>query len=219
MSSSRSLFPLFVSILFVVIAYTTSSSWIEIIASSTGLICVFLAGRENIWNYPFGFVNAGLFAYIFYNVNLYADALLQIIFFVLMAIGWVIWLTKRQGQKVRPTRTMTTKELKYGFIAAITISFSWGFYLHTNTDASLPYLDAIVATLSILAQYFLSKKVLQNWIIWIVVDIMSIGLYLYKGLPIIAFTYAVFLIICVASYFQWLGHMRTTRRAIKHLPY
>lgn len=216
--SNRNLFSIFVSILFVVVAYTTSSALIEVIASATGLICVYLAGRENIWNYPFGFINAGLFAWIFYSVNLYADALLQIIFFGLMAFGWFIWLTKRGGEKVRPTRNINGKEIRYGFLFAIVLSFGWGFYLHTYTDASVPYLDAIVATLSILAQYFLSKKVLQNWFLWIVVDIMSIGLYLYKGLPVIAFTYAVFLIICVASYFQWSRHMSRSR-SFTHLPY
>jgi len=216
--SNRNIFSIMVSILFIIVAYTTSSTTLEVVARATGLICVYLAGRENIWNYPFGFVNAGLFAYIFYNVQLYADALLQVIFFVLMAFGWIIWLTKRGNAKVRPTRNMHRKELRYGFLFAIVLSFAWGFYLHSYTNASVPYLDAIVATLSILAQYFLSKKVLQNWFIWIIVDVMSIGLYLYKGLPVIAFTYAVFLIICIASYFQWARQMNVSH-SITHLPH
>lgn len=195
---------------FGIIAYFLNSSTMEIVASLTGLLCVWLNAKENIWAYPIGIVNLTLFFIIFYQVNLYADATLQVIFFVLSIYGWVVWLTKRNGQAVRPTRGMTKNETIGLFVGVIALTGGWGYGLHILTDASIPYLDAFIASMSIFAQFFLSRKVLQNWLIWIAIDVLSIGMYIYKGLPLIAFTYFVFLLICIFGYISWKKEMKTT---------
>lgn len=194
---------------FGIIAYFLNSSTMEIVASLTGLLCVWLNAKENIWAYPIGIVNLTLFFIIFYQVNLYADATLQVIFFVLSIYGWVVWLTKRNGQAVRPTRGMTKNETIGLFVGVIALTGGWGYGLHILTDASIPYLDAFIASMSIFAQFFLSRKVLQNWLIWIAIDVLSIGMYIYKGLPLIAFTYFIFLLICIFGYISWKKEMKT----------
>lgn len=186
-----------------VVTYFTSASWIEITAAITGLLCVWLNAKENIWNYPIGYINVACFIYMFWDAKLYADVTLQCFFAVLMAIGWYTWLTKRQGSAVRPT----TKAPNHIFLIWIVIIFAlggiWGAVLHAWTDASVPYLDALIAMASVVAQFFLSRKVLQNWLIWIVVDVFSIGMYWYKGLHLTAYLYVMFLLIAIQGYVEW----------------
>lgn len=189
-------------VLFILISWKTNASMMEIVASLTGLMCVWWTAEESIWNYPPGFINVILFGIIFYQAHLYADMTLQIIFGFLMIMGVYIWLTKREGNNIRPTRVMTFYEKIMSIVALIIITIGWGFLLKLTND-SIPFLDAFVATLSILGQYFLSKKVLGNWWFWIVTDIFSIGMYIYKGLPVIAFTYVVFLIIAIFGLVSW----------------
>jgi nicotinamide mononucleotide transporter len=185
------------------IAYFTNSSWIEIVASVSGLFSVWLAVKENIWYYPVGLVNIITFAYIFYGVKLYADFTLQIVFFILSVYGWWIWLTKREGRPVRPTTSLS----RAGWIVLTVVvpinSFIWGMLLTRFTDASIPHLDTFVATLSMAAQYLLSRKIIQNWYLWITVDVLSVGMYWYKELYTISFTYFVFLIICISGLISW----------------
>ncbi|MCD7034289.1 nicotinamide riboside transporter PnuC [Metabacillus sp. GX 13764] len=198
-----------VLIIFIGLAWYSNSSWMEIAASLAGLVCVWLNAKENIWAYPVGIVNLALFFFIFYDVKLYADAALQVIFLVLSLYGWAVWLTKREGHPVRPTRTMTKTEGIFLFAGMVLVTGIWGYGLSAYTDASIPYADALIASMSIFAQFFLSRKVLENWFIWIAVDVLSVGLYLYKGLPLIAFTYFVFLIICIYGLISWKKELKS----------
>lgn len=192
-----------IALLFAVLAYATNASVLEIIASLTGLLCVWLNARENIWNYPFGFVNAVLFGIMFFQAKLYADMMLQGFFILLMIYGLVVWLTKRDGHVVRPTRSMTRFERYFTPFVIVGLTFIWGALLSSMTDASIPFLDAFIATLSVVAQWFLSKKVLENWVLWIIIDVLSVGMYIYKDLYIVAFTYLVFLVIATYGYISW----------------
>lgn len=196
---------------FGIVAFQTNSDMVSIIACLTGLVCVALAAKASIWNYFFGIINIILFCYMFAKAELYSDATLQIIFFILNIYGLIIWLTKRGTQSVRPTTKITKREwiisgitLPIGVLLFIPfVTVLWGFLLQKDVTPSLPYLDATMAMLSIIAQYFLSKKKLENWYIWIVVDILSIFLYTYKGLYEVTFTYSIFLIICIFGAKGW----------------
>lgn len=193
----------FIVAVFGAVAYFTSSSPIEILSAISGLLCVWLAAKRNVWTYPVGLVNIVCYMYMFYNVQLYADAGLQIVFFVLSLYGWFIWLTKREGQPVRPTRVMTTREWVLLLPVILAITIVWGGSLHNFTNASIPYLDAFVASMSVVAQFFMGKKVLENWLLWIAIDVLSIGMYMYKDLHIVALTYVFFLANAVYGYIAW----------------
>jgi nicotinamide mononucleotide transporter len=185
------------------VAFYTSSTPLEIVATTTGLLCVWLTARENIWAWPIGLINVGCFFYMFWEVKLYADMTLQILFFVLSIYGWIFWLTKREGAKVRPTRRINRRSAGALAVMLVAVTWVWGFLLSTYTDASIPYLDAFIATLSIIAQYLLSSKVLENWLCWIAVDLLSIGMYAYKDLYAVAFLYLIFLGIAAAGFISW----------------
>ncbi|OAS20463.1 nicotinamide riboside transporter PnuC [Paenibacillus oryzisoli] len=196
----------------VVIAIYTSSTAIEIVATTTGLLCVWLTAKENIWSWPIGLVNVGCFFVMFWEAKLYADTMLQVFFFILSVYGWIIWLTKREGTKVRPTRQITSRLALLLSICLVVMTLIWGYVLQTYTDASIPYADAFIATLSLIAQYLLSSKVLENWLLWIAVDVMSVGMYAYKDLYAVAFLYLIFLFIATAGYISWKRELHNVER-------
>lgn len=185
------------------VAYVTSSTMLEIVATMTGLICVWLTAKENIWAWPIGLVNVACFFYMFWEVKLYADMMLQLFFFILGVYGWFIWLTKRGQAKVRPTRRIRPAMAGFLIVLQFVVTAVWGYMLAEHTDASIPYVDAFIATLSLIAQYLLSNKILENWYCWLLVDVLSIGMYAYKGLFAVSFLYVVFLGIALFGCMQW----------------
>lgn len=185
------------------VAYATSSTALEIAATLTGLLSVWLTARERIWAWPIGLVNVACFFYMFWEVKLYADMTLQVFFFILSIYGWIIWLTKRGNDKVRPTRRIQPAMAVILLISLVGLSAGWGYWLDHYTDASIPYVDAFIATLSLIAQYLLSNKVLENWYCWLLVDVLSIGMYAYKGLYAVAFLYVIFLGIAAMGLYSW----------------
>ncbi|MBP1992121.1 nicotinamide riboside transporter PnuC [Paenibacillus eucommiae] len=195
------------------IAYETSSTTLEIISTTTGLLCVWFTARENMWAWPIGLVNVGCFFYMFWEVKLYADMTLQVFFFILSIYGWVIWSTKRGKAKVRPTRRMTKSMMVTLGILLVAVTLGWGYMLTQYTDASIPYADALIATLSMIAQYLLSYKILENWYVWIVVDVLSVYMYYYKGLHALSFLYLVFLGIAIAGLISWRRQYFTQKAA------
>ncbi|MGG1554907.1 nicotinamide riboside transporter PnuC [Paenibacillus ferrarius] len=199
-------------ILTVAIAVYTSSSTLEIVATTTGLLCVWFTARQNIWAWPIGIVNVICFFFMFEEAKLYADMTLQLFFLVLSVYGWIYWLTKREGAQVRPTRRITRRLVLTLAVILVAATWAWGFVLHTYTDASIPYADALIATLSVIAQFLLSSKVLENWLIWIAVDVLSIGMYAYKELYTVAFLYVVFLLIATAGFISWKRELRQSEQ-------
>lgn len=196
-----------------VIAYFTSSSTLEIVATVTGLLSVWLTARENIWAWPTGLVNVACFFYMFWEVKLYADMTLQVFFFVLSIYGWVVWLTNRGAAKVRPTRKIHPKMAAILFVFMLAATWGWGFWLANHTDASVPYADAFIATLSLIAQFLLSYKVLENWYCWLLVDVLSIAMYAYKELYVLAFLYLIFLGIAAMGLYSWKKQWKAQRMA------
>lgn len=182
-------------------------SLIEILGAISGLLCVWLTAKEKILSFPIGILNIGFFAFMFYDAKLYADTMLQIVFFLPLTLyGWYVWLHGKQNTKsVAVTRDISKKELLISIATFVTGSVTWAYVLQRFTDASVPWIDAPLAMASIVAQLLLSRKVIQNWLVWIVVDAFSVGLYLYKDLNITAALYAIFFFIAVKGYFSWRG--------------
>lgn len=100
---------------------------------------------------------------MFYGAKLYADMTLQVIIFILSIQGWIVWLTKRQQAEVRPTKRLSPKLGSILAVLFFVLTIAWGYMLSEFTDGSIPYLDALIATLSIVAQFLLSSKILENW--------------------------------------------------------
>ena len=184
------------------VAWKTSSGWLQIAGAISGLLSVWLVARENIWNFPVGLVNVVLFFVMFVGARLYADATLQVFFFVLTAWGWYFWLAKRGTASVKPTERAGVRESIILGVITVIGTVAWGLLL-TRVRDPFPYLDAFTAIVSVIAQYWLSKKVFENWVLWIGVDVLSIGMYIGKHLDLTAGLYAVFLGIAIMGYVTW----------------
>ena len=176
---------------------------LEIIATISGLVHVYLLTKEKIIAWPFGIVTVSIYVYIFFVSKLYSDAILHVIYFFLNIYGWYNWSRRHNdAPDVLITRLSRPGILLFSVII-IAGSLSWGTVMQHNTDASFPYFDAYTTVASLCAQYLLAQKKIDNWIIWILVDLVAIPIYLLKGLYFTSGLYFVYLLLCISGFLQW----------------
>ncbi|HXF24886.1 MAG TPA: nicotinamide riboside transporter PnuC [Gemmatimonadaceae bacterium] len=186
------------------------SSCLEAVAVIFGIISVYLGTRENIWSWPTALVNVALFFALFLESGLYSDTGLQVVYFVLSLYGWYEWLYGGEG---RTAITVTrTSRRTWTVLAGIGVVV-WAL-LGTVTSrlpgTALPYVDAATTTVSLLAQWMMTRKLIENWLIWIAVDVVYVGMFIYKGLYLTAFNYGIYLVLAVMGYFAWKRSLAAT---------
>jgi len=177
-------------------------SLLEFIGVVTGLLCVYLAAKNKIWNWPIAIVSVGIYIFIFYDTHLYADMGLQVYFMGMNIYGWYYWAKKPAGEDKTPVALISRKELVISIIAIVVFTFILGTLLK-YTPASYPYVDSFCTACSLVAQVWLARKILENWLIWIFVDIVYVGVYIFKGLHLTAIMYAIYvgsLFYCLCIY-------------------
>ena len=186
-------------------ATTAPVNPLEALAATLGLINIVLVVRRSVWNYPFGLAMVTIYAWLFAqpHVRLYSDAGLQVFFFVVQLYGWWNWSrAQAQAGEVRVLRLSNGAVLGgLGLVVAATLG--WGALMHRFTDAALPWWDAFIAMASISAQLLMARRYLENWILWIAVDVVAVGVYATKGLMLTAILYAVFLILSIMGLISW----------------
>jgi nicotinamide mononucleotide transporter len=187
---------------------------IEIIATIFGLACVLLYIRQSIWSWPTGLVQVVLYAWVFYHARLYSDFLLHLVYTALQIYGWYHWLRGSPQDGQPQVRRLSIMAAGTCGIVAILGTGTLGFVMRRFTNADLPYWDATITILSLLAQYLIARKVLENWLIWVVVDVLAIGVYWYKGLYITTGLYLVFLFMAVTGWFAWRKSYRKSSRVV-----
>jgi nicotinamide mononucleotide transporter len=176
---------------------------LEITATIFGLVCVWLTVRQNIWCWPTGLVMVALYIVIFYQVKLYSDMGLQVIYVFMQIYGWYNWLHGgRDRGRLEVTRVSRGGAILWILVAA-SCTFGWGFLMDRYTDAALPFWDAATTVMSLIAQWLMAKKILESWLVWISVDILSVGIYLVKGLYPTSGLYLVFLGLATMGFFAW----------------
>ena len=185
------------------------SSCLEAIAVTFGIISVYLSTRENIWSWPTALVNVSLFSALFLRSGLYSDTGLQVVYFLLSLYGWYEWLYGGAGRSaIAVSRTTNRTWVIVGGLAVI----MWGL-LGTITSrlpgTALPYVDAATTTVSLIAQWMMTRKLLENWLIWIAVDVIYIGMFIYKGLYLTAFNYGIYLALALLGYLAWKRSLET----------
>ena len=184
-------------------------SYIELIGTIFGLICVYLASLPNILTWPASIINQIAFFVLFFQVQLYADMFLQIYFLVIAIYGWYYWSKPTVEKKI--SYLSAKSKVNYGIILLVgTIGLG---ILMKNIDtlfpslfekpAAFPFADAFTTTASIIASILLARKQIENWILWIAVDIVSVVIYWKKGIQLVSIEYFVFLLICIFGYFNW----------------
>lgn len=177
---------------------------IELWGTVFGLICVFLNTKENIWAWPTGIVSVSLYVYIFWEAELLGDFGLHIVYVVLGFYGWYHWLYGGDAQTQLPISLSAPKELMWllGGVGVITtIALGYAFQEYTNNE--FPYGDATTTIFSLIAQWQLTQKRIENWLVWIFVDIIASIIYYHKGLYITTALYLIYLILATAGYLQW----------------
>lgn len=177
-------------------------TWLEIIGVISGLLCVYLAAVNNIWNWPIAIISVSIYIFIFFDARLYADMGLQVYFMVMNIYGWYYWSKKPATEEKTPVALITRKEIILSLIAIIIFTFILGSVLK-YTPASYPYIDSFCTACSLVAQVFLARKVLENWLIWIFVDIIYVGVYIFKHLDLTAAMYAIYVGIALLGYIDW----------------
>jgi nicotinamide mononucleotide transporter len=178
-------------------------SGIEAGAFILGVLNVLLLVKRSIWNYPFGIAMVLLYALVFYEAKLYSDALLQIFFFVVQIYGWFHWVRARGEAGEIRVELLSNRARVLILLASASAILAWGAMMRAWTDASYPYWDATVAMLSVVAQILLARRYLENWALWVLVDLLSIGLYAAKGLWLTLILYVVFLGLATWGLVQW----------------
>ena len=180
---------------------TSPLEWCGVI---TGILCVWLAAKNNIWNWPIAIVSVLIYIFIFFESKLYADMGLQFYFFGMNIYGWYYWSKQKNNQtETRPISLITKNEILFSTAGIIIFTLALGFLLHKNTDASFPFIDSFCTACSIIAQFFLARKVIQNWLIWIFVDIIYVGVYFSKDLYATGLMYLLYIGIATMGYLDW----------------
>ena len=199
------------------------SSCAELVGFITGVLNVWLVTRENIWSWPLGVLNAGFYIVVFARTGLYSDTGLQVVYLVLSLYGWWHWLRgapsrggPSRGGPSHDAVVVTRTPRRMAVIMAAIALVSW-LTLATITrrlpGAALPWLDAALVSISLVAQYMMTRKLLENWLLWIAVDVVYIGLFINRQLPLTALLYAVFLVLAIIGYVQWHRSAARTRLA------
>ncbi|MEP7195631.1 MAG: nicotinamide riboside transporter PnuC [Saprospiraceae bacterium] len=185
-------------------------SYIEFIGSIAGIIAVWLAAKSKLLTWPIGIINIVLFFFIFWQVQLYSDMFLQIYFFGISLYGWHNW--KREKQDTIPIKILSNRSRINNLILILIASIFFGYIVSNlpqyfpaifNKPAAFPYLDTFVGVSSIVANTLMAKRIMENWLLWIAINIVCVGLYLAKDIAFVALEYFVFLILAVVGHVSW----------------
>ena len=175
----------------------------ELTAVIVTLLAVYLTTRQNIWCWPTALLSVSMYAVVFFEAKLYADMGLQAIYFALAVYGWWAWLhggeNRGRLEVSRGSRTLMLVLAAIGAVSGVVL----GLTLHRFTDASIPFMDSTLSSFSIVAQWMQTRKLLETWLLWIVVDVFYVGMFVYKGLGLTAGLYAIFLVLAVKGYLNW----------------
>ena len=180
-------------------------TWAEALGDVTGALCVWLLARQNILTWPLGLLNNLFWGVLFFRSRLYADSFLQSLFFGFGVYGWWRWSRTRGSAAVPAEPVRRTSTQQWRVLAALTggATVAAALVLTRATDSPAPLADASVLTLSLAATYGQAHRLLESWLIWIAVNVVSVPLYVSRGLYPTAALYVVFGVLCVQGYCAW----------------
>jgi nicotinamide mononucleotide transporter len=191
-------------LLFDAIVNWLQTNYIELLGTITGLAYIYLSIKQNIWLWPVGLANAGLYFVVYLFTGIYAYMTLQLYYLVISIYGWYHWYNA--AANLKKELPVTRIKVKLATVLTLTTAalFLIIYYiLKTYTDSTIPFWDALTTAASITATWMLARKILEHWLIWIVVDLISIGLYLYKELYITIILFAVYTIMAIKGFYEW----------------
>jgi nicotinamide mononucleotide transporter len=185
-------------------------SWLEAIAVFFGIASVFYSIKKNIWVFPTGMISTLIYVYICLKYKLYADMGINAYYFGMSIYGWYLW-SRPNGKSAELPVTWLSR---IGIIKSIALFFvSYGllyFILANFTDSDVPYWDSFTTSSAFVGMWLMAKKKVENWVAWIITDLVSIPLYLYKGLVLTSFQFMFFTVLAIIGLFSWINSARNT---------
>ena len=186
---------------------------IEIFGLCAGTLSIALLIKQNIWTWPIGIAYTLASLYIFFTAKLYADFALHVFFLFMSFYGWYYWL---QGNSTfdseLPVRRESKKVLAYSIIICVLAIILASNLFTMYTDAELPYWDNTTSILSVLAIWLQSRKKIESWVFWLIIDILSVGIYFYKDLYLYSLLYSIYVAMAFFGYATWLKSYRNEQR-------
>lgn len=186
------------------------TSWLEAIAVVFGIASVWFAKKENILVYPTGIVSVLIYIYICFFAGLYADMGINFVYFVMSIYGWIMWSRKDAMKNVLPISWCSRKEHLFSAVMLAGFFALLSYFLTHYTDSNVPVIDSLTTSIFIVGMWLMARKKIENWIYWIIGDLISIPLYFYKDLALTSIQFTVFLVLAIMGYTEWRRKYRET---------
>lgn len=178
------------------------TSWLEWLGFVSTIACIYLAAKENIFNWPVSILSIVISAILYFESHLFGDFALQFYFLFTAFYGWWFWLDKKKEQEKPIIRIKIHHWIIVMFAIAL-LTMVLGYLLDRYTPTNVPYEDGFCTAVSFVAQIMLTRKILENWILWIIVDICYVPLLVYKNLNVYALLYTILVVIAIKGYLDW----------------
>jgi len=184
----------------------------ELVGVVTGILGVWLTTRQKIWCWPVGLVSVVAFIVVFFRAKLYAAMGLQFVYVGLIGYGWYSWLCGGEGHLSLCVSRLPRRLVAFLAMAGAAGSLALGFWLGRSTDEALPYLDGSTSSFSLVAQWMQARKYLENWLVWVVVDVVYVGMSLSQGLTLTAGLYLIYICLALIGLRDWRKSMAAVAR-------
>lgn len=181
---------------------------VELLGVLFSLTYLVLSIRQNIWLWPVGIASAIMYIVVFFQAKFYADMSLNVYYFVVSIYGWIYWSRAGTGAGTEKNKSLPVSRVRrrtsiLSFAVFILLFAGGAYILDRFTDSPLPWWDAFTTAGSVIATWMLARKYLEHWILWIVVDLVAMGLYIYRGLYPTAVLFLVYTLMAIVGYIQW----------------
>jgi nicotinamide mononucleotide transporter len=177
---------------------------LQIVGTLLGLLYLWLEYKANIWVWIVGAIMPMVHGMLYLSSDIYADAAIQLYYVAAGIYGLCVWLSGSKREEKRVDIQFTPQKWIFTLVLAyLVLHVALYFILSEFTDSRVPFFDSMSTAMSIVAMWMLSRKLVEQWLVWLVVDMISVGLYLYKGIPITAMLYTLYCALAVAGYMRW----------------
>ncbi len=176
----------------------------EAIAMLLAIAYILLAIKQSLWCWPAAFISTLIYTILFYDVSLLMDSALNAYYLIMAVYGWYSWKYggKLEEKDLEVSTYGINKNIQIIFILSI-VSLAFGYIMANYTSADFAYVDSFTTVFAVFATYMLAKKVIENWIYWIVIDVISIYIYIQKGLNLTAVLFMIYTILAIVAYLDW----------------
>lgn len=189
-------------------------TWLEAIAVVFGLLSVWYSKNRDILVFPTGIVSTVIFVYICFPAKLYADMAINVYYTVMSIYGWVVWTRKGQGEDHLPVTYNSKGENLLTVIFFFAAFLFWYYVLKHHTDSDVPVWDSLTTAIFIVGMWLMAKKKVENWVAWIIGDLISIPLYFYKGLILASAQFLVFTALAVMGLVAWVNDVNEQKKRV-----